>query len=90
MDLQQIPRSAPKNMLPGLKLNDLVQLRNNDYSQSKQDLSTKPLERGIVGRVKRIYDFGRHCKEHRFLIYIRIPGHPVTNFYTEELVKVKS
>ncbi len=90
MDLQQIPRSAPKNMLPGLKLNDLVQLRNRDFSQSKQDLSTKPLEQGTVGRVRRIYDMGKHCKEHRFLIDLRIPGHPVTNFYTEELVKVKA
>lgn len=90
MDLKQIPRSAPKNMLPGLKLSDLVQLRNSDYSQSKQDFSTKPLERGTVGRIKKIYDMGRNCKEHRFLIDLRIPGHPVTNFYAEELVKVKA
>lgn len=90
MDLKQIPRSAPKNMLPGLKLSDLVQLRNNDYSQSKQDFSTKSLEQGTVGRVRRIYDMGRHCKEHRFLIDLRIPGHPVTNFYAEELVRAKA
>lgn len=89
-DLKQIPRSAPKNMLPGLKLSDLVQLINNDYSQLHQDLSTKTLERGTVGRVKRIYDMGRNCKEHRFLIDLRIPGHPMTNFYAEELVKVKA
>ena len=89
MDLKYIPRSASKNMLPGLKLSDLVQLRNDDYSQDK-DFSTKHLSRGVVWRVKRIYDMGKHCKEHRFLIYLRIPGHPVTNFYTEELVKVKA
>ena len=90
MDLKYIPRSAPKNMLHGLKLKDLVQLRNNDYSQYKQNLSTKLLERGTVGRVKRIYDMGKNCREHRFLIYLRIPGHPVTNFYAEELIKVKA
>ena len=77
-------------MLHGLKLKDLVQLRNNDYSQYKQNLSTKLLERGTVGRVKRIYDMGKNCREHRFLIYLRIPGHPVTNFYAEELIKVKA
>lgn len=90
MSLESIPRSAPKNMLPGLKLSDLVQLRNNDYSQDKW-LATKTLERGTVGRVKRIYDMGRlkrHLKHHRFLIYVRIPGHPVTNFWAEELTKV--
>jgi len=90
MDLKQVPHSAHKYMLPGLKLSDLVQLRNNDYSQSRQDLSTKPLGRGTVGRVRRIFDMGRHCREHRFLIDLRIPGHPVTNFYAEELVKVKA
>ena len=89
MDLKQIPRSAPKNMLPRLKLKDLVQLRNDDYSQDK-NFSIKHLSRGTVGRVKRMYDMGNHCKEHRFLIYLRIPGHPVTNFYAEELVRVKA
>ena len=88
MDLKLIPRSAPKDMLPGLKLQDLVQTRGKDFSQDKC-LATKTLERGMVGRVKRIYDMGRHCKQHRFLIYIRISGHPVTTFYSEELSKVK-
>lgn len=89
MNLKQIPRSAPENMLPGLKLSDLVQLINNDYSQDK-DFTTKPLEKGTVGRVLRIYDMGKNCKENRFLIYLRIPGHPLTNFWAEELVKVKA
>lgn len=90
MDLKLIPRSVPKNMLPGLKLSDLVQLRKNDYSQDKSFV-TKTLERGTVGRVKRIYDMGRlkrHLKHHRFFIYVRIPGHPITNFWSEELTKV--
>ena len=90
MDLKHIPRSAPKIMLPGLKLQDLVQLKNNDYSQDKL-AAIKTLKRGTVGRVKRIYDMGglkRHLKHHRFLIYIRIPGHPETNFWSEELTKV--
>jgi len=90
MDLKHIPRSAPKNMLPGLKLSDLVQLRNNDYSQDKW-LATKTLKRRTVGRVTHIYDMGRlkrHLKYHRFLIYVRIPGHPETNFWSEELTKV--
>ncbi len=87
MDLKHIPRSAPKNMLPGLKLSGLVQLRNNDYSQDKW-WAIKTLERGTVGRVKRIYDYGKHFKEHRFLIDVRIPGHPKTNFWSEELTKV--
>ena len=89
MDIRRIPRSVPKHMIPGLKLSDLVQLKQTDYSQGK-DFSTKPLPSGTVGRVKRIYDMGKHCKEHRFLVDLRIPGHPVTNFYTEELVRVKA
>ena len=91
MYLKHIPRSAPKIMLPGLKLSDLVQLRNNDFSQDKC-AAIKTLERGTVGRVKRIYDMGglkRHLKQHRFLVYIRIPGHPITNFWSEELKKVR-
>src|SRR3989338_4052212 len=90
MDLNHIPRSAPRNMLPGLKLRDLVQLRNNDYSQDKRAV-IKTLKRGTVGRVTHIYDMGRlrqHLKYHRFLIYVRIPGHPETNFWSEELTKV--
>ncbi len=87
MDFKQIPLSASENMLPGLKVSELVQLRNNDFSQDKL-FATKTLERGTVGRVKRIYDMGRNCKEHRFLVYVRIPGHPVTIFWAEELTKV--
>lgn len=76
-------------MIPGLKLSDLVQLRHDDCSQGK-DFATKPLGRGTVGRVTRIYDMGRHCKEHRFLTYVRILDHPLTNFWSEELVKVRA
>ena len=90
MDIDHIPRSAPKNMLRGLKLRGLVQLRNNDFSQDRKSFSIKRLERGTVGRVSRIYDMGRRCKEHRFLIDIRIPGHPVVNFYAEELTRVRA
>lgn len=88
MNLQSIPRSAPKQMLPGLKVSDLVQLRTADYSQDKRDCSTKYLPSNTVGKVKRIYDYGSHCKQHRFLVYLRIPGHPETNFWSEELTKV--
>lgn len=92
MNLKLIPRSAPKKMLPGLKVSDLVQLRTADYSQDKKDGSTKYLSAMTVGKVKRIYDMGRlkrHLKHHRFLIYVCIPGHPVTNFWSEELTKVR-
>ena len=88
MSIKLIPRSALKQMLPGLKVSDLVQLRNADYSQSKRDGSIKYLLPNTVGKVKRIYDYGSHCKEHRFLIYLRIPGHPETNFWSEELTKI--
>jgi hypothetical protein len=88
MSHQSIPRSAPKQMLPGLKVSDLVQLRTADYSQDKRNASTKYMPANTVGKVKRIYDYGSHCKQHRFLIYLRIPGHPETNFWSEELTKV--
>ena len=76
-------------MLPGLKLLDLVQLRNRSWSHGK-NFEMKPLEKGTVGRVKKIYDTGGNFREHRFLIYIRIPGHLITNFFAEELTKVKA
>lgn len=60
-----------------------------DYSQDKRDGSIKYLQANTVGKVKRIYDYGSHCKHHRFLIYLRIPGHPETNFWSEELTKVR-
>jgi hypothetical protein len=91
MNLKSIPRSVSKQMLPGLKVSDLVQLRTADFSQDKKDGSTKYLPAMTVGRVKRIYDMGRlkpHLKHHRFLVYVRIPGHPETNFWSEELTKV--
>lgn len=88
MSLKHIPRSAPKQMLPGLKVSDLVQLQNADYSQDRRDISIKYLPANTVGKVKRIYDYGSHCKQHRFLIYLRIPGHPETNFWSEELTKI--
>ncbi|GEM_PF-4230447 len=92
MTVKSIPRSAPKQMLPGLKVFDLVQLRTADYSQDKRDASIKYIQANTVGKVKKIYDMGglkRHLKYHRFLIYVRIPGHPETNFWSEELTKVK-
>mgnify|MGYP001613537096 CR=1 FL=1 len=92
MDLKLIPRSVPKQMLPGLKVSDLVQNKTADYSQDKRDGSTKYLPANTVGKIKRIYDMGRlkrHLKHHRFLIYVRIPGHPEINFWSEELTKVK-
>lgn len=89
MSLQLIPRSAPKQMIPGLKVSDLVQLRYADYSQDKRDASTKYIPHSTVDKVKRIYDYRSHCKQHRFLIYLRIPGHPETNFWSEELTRVK-
>ena len=91
MYLKNIPRSAPKQMLPGLKVSDLVQLRTADYSQDKKDASTRYLPANTVGKVKHIYDMGRlkrHLKHHRFLVYVRISGHPETNFWSEELTKV--
>ena len=88
MYLKHIPRSAPKQMLPGLKLSDLVQTITADYSQDKRDASTKYLPANTVGKVKKIYDYGSRCKDHRFLIYLRIPGHPITNFWPEELKRV--
>ena len=92
MDLKRIPRSVPRQMLPGLKVSDLVQLKTADYSQDKRDASIKYLPANTVGKVKRIYDMGRlkrHLKHHRFLVYVRIPGHPETNFWSEELTKVR-
>ena len=89
MTLKSIPRSAPKQMLPSLKVSDLVQLRTADYSQDKRDASTKYISANTVGKVRRIYDYGNHCKQHRFLIYVHISGHPITNFWSEELTKVK-
>lgn len=90
MKIESIPRSTPKQILPGLKVSDLVQTKTADYYQDKKWGSTKYLPANTVGRVKRIYDYGSHCKQHRFLVYIRIPGHPETNFWSEELMKVRA
>jgi hypothetical protein len=101
--IYQIPRSVPKDMLPGLKCGDLIALKDNDYSQAK-DFSTKSLKRDTVGRVSKIFDFDLHIdkktgkkryarsnafKHRRFLVDVRIQGHPMVNFYTEELNRVR-
>jgi len=88
-DIRAIPRSAPREMLPGLKLKALVQTKHPDYSQEKGGFATQPIPAGAVGRVRRIFDFGSRLKSHRFLIYAKFAGHPETNFYAEELIKVR-
>jgi hypothetical protein len=89
MDIKQVPKHVPKTMLPGLKVDALVKTTRSDYSQSKGGFETKPLPAGTVGRVKKIFDFGARQRGRRFLCDIKFEGHPITNFYTEELVKVK-
>ncbi len=83
-----IPLGAPKGMLPGLKLKVLVQTKRPDFSQ-QSDFTTKPIPAGTVGRVKRIFDFGSYIKEHRFLVRVKFAGHPASDFYAEELTKVR-
>ena len=88
MNLERVPKHVPKEMLPGLKVGALVKTRDPNVSQDK-NFALKNLPAGSVGRVKSIYDFGRYAKRNRFLCYIKFYGHPITNFYTQELVKVR-
>jgi len=89
MNIEQVPKHVPKNQLPGLKLGALIKTTKFDYSQSKNSFEKKPLPAGTVGRVKKIYDFGARSGGRRFLCDIKFEGHPITNLYTEELLKVK-
>ena len=87
--IDAVPKHVPKGQLPGLKINDLVKTTREDYSQAKGGFETKRLPAGTVGRVKKIFDFGSRAGSHRFLIDIKFEGHPITNFYTAELIKVR-
>ncbi len=91
MYIEQVPKHAPKEMLPGLKVGALVKTTKGDYSQAKNSFETKPLPAGTVGRVRKIYDFRarRRGGSHRFLCQIKFEGHPITTFYTEELARVR-
>jgi hypothetical protein len=89
MYIEQIPKHAPKQMKPRLKVGDLVKTTQDDYSQEKGGFSTKRLPAGSIGRIKKIFAFGSRVKSHRFLCDIKFEGHPITNFYSEELVKVR-
>jgi len=87
--IDAVPKHVPKGQLPGLKISDLVQTTREDFSQVKGGFETKRLPAGTVGRVKKIYDFGSRVGAQRFLIDIKFEGHPITNFYTSELIRVK-
>jgi hypothetical protein len=87
--IDAVPKHVPKGQLPGLKVGDLVKSTRDDLSQVKGSFATKHLPAGSVGRVKKIFDFGSRAGAHRFLIDIKFDGHPITNFYTAELLKVR-
>lgn len=88
--IKQIPRTVAAIFLPGLKEDDLVKTKNQDYSQSKGGFETKPLPAGTVGRVKTIYDMTvRKDGDPRYLLYIKFVGHPIVNLYAEEVDRVK-
>jgi len=89
MYIDQVPKHVPKKMLPGLKVGALVKNTRSDYSQEKNSFVSKPLPAGTVGRVKKIYDFGARGGPRRFYCSIKFEGHPITTFYTEELLKVR-
>jgi hypothetical protein len=91
MYIERIPKHAPKAMLPGLKAGALVKTLYADYSQEKNSFQTKPLPAGTVGRVKSIWDFGPKARNygHRFYCEVKFEGHPITSFYSEELLKVR-
>jgi hypothetical protein len=90
MDIKRIPRHVGKRHLAGLKVGDLVQTTKTDYSQARNSFDMKTLPAQSVGRVKRIFDFGRSREHgHRFLVYCKFYKHPITNFYAEELAKVR-
>lgn len=84
-----IPKHVPKGQMPGLKVNDLVQTTREDFSQVKGGFETKRLPAGTVGRVKKIFDFGPRAGSNRFLLDIKFEGHPITNFYTAECIRVR-
>jgi hypothetical protein len=90
MYIERVPKHVPKEMLPGLKVGALVKTRNPDESQGK-DFTMKFLPAGSVGRVKKIFDFQARKRggSHRFYCSIKFEGHPITTFYTEELLKVR-
>lgn len=87
--IKQIPRSVEAIFLPGLKVDDLVSTKKQD--RSEKDFVSKPIPAGAVGRVKEIHDMGGAGggNDARFLIYVKFVGHPLTNFYTEEVNRVK-
>ena len=87
--IDAVPKSVPKGLMPGLKVGDLVQTTREDYSQKKGSFETKRLPAGSVGRVKKIFDFGRNQEPNRFLLDIKFEGHPITNFYTAELIRIR-
>ena len=89
MYIKRIPKHVPKDMLPGLRVGGLVKTIKHDYSQGKNSFVSKPLPAGTVGRVKKIYDFGVRGGPRRFYCSIKFEGHPLTDFYAEELVKVR-
>ena len=89
MYIERVPRHVAKEMLPGLGVGALVKTRNPDESQGK-NFEMKFLPAGSVGRVKKIFDFGPSNRHNaRFYCSIKFEGHPITTFYTEELLKVK-
>jgi hypothetical protein len=91
MYIARIPKHVPKPLLPGLKVGGLVKTCFNDYSQGKDEFESKPLPAGSLGRVKKIWDFGPLAGRggRRFYCEVKIEGHPITSFYSEELVKVR-
>jgi hypothetical protein len=91
-ELTHIPRSRSiiKVMLPGLKIGDVVQTTKIDFSQVRGGFETRVLPNGSVGRVKRIFDFGpKSAPNGRFLVDVKFHGHPVVNFYSTELKRVR-
>ena len=90
MYIEQVPKHVAKQLLPGLKVGALVQTTRADYSEDSKTFTRKHLPAGSVGRVKKIYDFGPTNRDgSRFYCEIKFEGHPITSFYSEELVKVK-
>ena len=90
MYIKRIPKHVPKDMLPGLKVGDLIKTRTIDYSQDK-NFETKLILPYHVGRVKKIFDFGPLAGRggRRFYCEIKFDELPITSFYAEELLKVR-
>lgn len=91
MYIERIPKHVPKAMLPGLKVGALIKTLHADYSQERGGFATKPIPAGSVGRVKKVWDFGARSGRggHRFYCDIKFEGHPITGFYSGELIKVR-